>query len=729
MPEPADQVSTTFDATGMPVTTMRNPSGSVFITQSADGSRRSIGTSRARVDLATTAETGLHIAAIASGTREWTLVPTPIVALTSGDADAFAGLRVSGGSASIEDDVARLAIMLATEDGSTVEVRLEARDGQAIVSTQAEITPASETALTGIAPLRIGVPLDTLSTLSAVSGVQRQGGWQPEEGVYRSFRLEERPLAAPQRIYSGERSTWSEMPWAALTGEGDGGVMLAFEYGAQWELVTEPSGDAVTLGYRPIGLEPVVAAGETWSAPPAWIGAFDGDLDGAAAITTDFLRAAVVPQGDADFPWVQYNTWFSFACELDAATLLREAELAAALGVEVFYVDAGWWTGNPTRWDQFSSGLGNWVENRDKFPDGLAAFAEGIRQRGMHFGIWFEPERIDLRHATIGGWHPDWIARNGDRWVRCDWPADTDTAWLCFGLQATQDWAFDKIAAVIASTGARWLKWDSNYWGICDSPNHDHGTGDGEAAQVAGVYAVMDRLRERFPDLVIENCAGGGTRMDYAIARHTHTAWLNDASAPAQRSRFHNAGAGYVYPPEMLNAWVMEWPFEALNGQDQAEDFLRTVVRSRMLGALGLSCRLQTWTEASKRIVSEEITRYKEHVRPLVRHGHMLHLLDRPQPELTSPRTPTPDTWEAYGLALPNGSRAVAIAFRNASPTNELTFPMKALQPDAAYRVTVEDGKPTERDGRSLMTDGITVACAPTASVFVRIERLGEDAA
>ena len=113
-------------------------------------------------------------------------------------------------------------------------------------------------------------------------------------------------------------------------GEGDGGIVLTIEYGAQWELVSEP-GDAATIGYRTVGLTPTIPAGTTWSAPPAWIGAFDGDLDGAAAITTDYLRAAVVPQGPDDFPWVQYNTWFSWACELDAETLLREADLAAQL--------------------------------------------------------------------------------------------------------------------------------------------------------------------------------------------------------------------------------------------------------------------------------------------------------------------------------------------------------------------------------------------------------------
>lgn len=699
-------------------------SGNAFARQD-DAFQWSIGTSRIHLDLAWGEETGLHIAAIASANHRWALTPTPLVSL-HGDAEGFAGLTVTDNEMHIEGDATQLAISLMATDGSTVVVRFEALGEQAFIHTSLTITPATETILTGISPLRIGAPHDAFTTLSTVSGVQRQGGWQPESGPYRSFRLEERPLHDQQQISSGERSTWSEMPWAALTGESpsSGGIVLAFEYGAQWELVSEPVDHEATIGYRTVGLAPTIAAGETWSAPPAWIGAFDGDLDGAAASTTDYLRAAIVPQGPEDFPWVQYNTWFSYACELDAETLLREADLAATLGVEVFYVDAGWWIGNPTRWDQFSSGLGTWIENREKFPDGLAAFAEGIRQRGMHFGIWFEPERIDLRTSELGGWHPDWIARNGDHYVRCDWPADTDTAWLCFGLRATQDWASAKIAAIIEATGARWLKWDSNYWGICTNPAHDHGIGDGEAAMIAGVYAVMDRLRARFPELIIENCAGGGTRMDYAIARHTHTSWLNDASAPAQRSRFHNAGASFVTTPEMMNAWVMEWPFEALNGQDQAEHFLRTVVRSRMLGALGFSCRLQTWTAASMRIVGEEVARYKKHVRPLVRHGHFLHLLDRPQPEMTSPRTPTPDTWEAYGLALPDGSRAIAIAFRNASPKNELTFQMKALDPDATYQVTIEDAAPVTMSGHALLTDGITVACVPTASVFVRIECL-----
>ncbi|MGI8484791.1 MAG: alpha-galactosidase, partial [Thermomicrobiales bacterium] len=345
---------------------------------------------------------------------------------------------------------------------------------------------------------------------------------------------------------------------------------------------------------------------------------------------------------------------------------------------------------------------------------------------GMQFGIWFEPERVDLRTASTGTWNPEWIATrgsNGDEtWVRCDWPADTDTAWLCFGSVETQEWATEVVGKVIAETGARWLKWDSNYWGVCTSPHHDHGKGDGERAQLEGVYVVLDHLRARFPDLIIENCAGGGTRMDFRIARHTHTAWMNDASEPSHRTRFHTAGASYFYPPELLNAWVTESRYENLNNQDLPDPVVRSIVRSRMFGALGFSCQLQTWSENTRRIMREEITLYKDIVRPLVRHGYLKHLL--PQAALESPRLPTPNVWEAYALVSPDRSDAVAIAFRNAAPSRQLPLRFKDLDSEATYSVTVEGESAGEYAAGDLCKTGVGISSVPLASVFVHASKV-----
>jgi alpha-galactosidase len=418
---------------------------------------------------------------------------------------------------------------------------------------------------------------------------------------------------------------------------------------------------------------------------------------------------------------VQYNTWFSWFCELDEETLLREADIAAELGVELFYVDAGWWVGNPVRQDRFSSGLGNWTENRDKFPSGLRAFADGIRQRGMHFGIWVEPERVDLRTASTGTWRPEWLVTNGGRYAGPDWPSDTDTAWLCYGHRPTIEWAKAWIGDLVQSLDVRWLKWDSNFWQVCTNPEHDHGTGDGESAQLAGVYEVMAELRQRFPDLIIENCAGGGTRMDYALAGETHVAWLNDATEPMHRSRFHSAGAAYLFPSEMNNAWVSESDYEKIGGLALTEPVIRASVRSRMLGALGFSCRLIEWTPNERRIVHEEIARYRRAIRPIMATGRFSHLL--PQPEIDSATMSTPHAWEAYGITSSDRSRAVVLAFRNKATASTLPLRLPGLDPDATYDITYDDGQVRSATGSVITSEGITAECLPLESVVVEFSR------
>jgi alpha-galactosidase len=633
--------------------------------------------------------------------------------------------RVRDSRAWEEEGAVRLAIDLQDDDGLAVTVHLECHEHQAIIREWLEVVAPVSLTIHRVEPIRLAGTQPEPTTVHTISGVQRQGGWRPENGSYRSFRRERQTLASPVQRRSGLRSTWDETPWVALTGDdaSAGGVLMALEYGGQWEL----NATRDLVAFAPVGIAPAVGPGEHWISPSVWIGAFAGDLDSAAAVMHRYLRDVVLPPTDDAFPWVQYNTWFSYYCTFDAETLLAEADIAAEIGVEVFYVDAGWWAGSPLRRDRFSSGLGNWVENREKFPDGMRAFADQIRDRGMHFGLWVEPERVDLRTATTGTWHPDWISRlDDDHYVRCDWPSDTETAWLCFGHPATQAWAEQWIGDLVESLGIRWLKWDSNYWGVCTSPDHGHGTGDGERAQLEGVYRVMGRLRERFPDLVIENCAGGATRMDFSLARQTPAAWLNDASEPAHRSRFHNAGASYIFPPEMLNAWVTESEHENVNGQDLPDAVWRSVIRSRMLGAMGVSCRMVTWSDTTRALAGEEIRRYREELRPLLRSGSLHHLL--PQPEMPSRDLPTPDVWEAYQFSSADGAEHVILGFRNVSPADSLPVQAANIEPEAWYLVSADNGASSRHRGKDLLADGVPLSCPLLASTWVTIRREGTPA-
>ena len=654
--------------------------------------------------------------------NQWDLAPDgPGFGVFLGRQDLTEALSVTSSQAWTEDGAVRLAIEQHAKDSTRVFLHVECREGQGLLRQWLEIIPETSTTVERVEPIRLALARGVISTMHSVSGVQRQGGWRADQGPYRSFRLESTALDEPIRHHSGLRSSWDETPWTALSGTDSprGGVIMALEYGGRWELCATPTSTSVVTAFAPDGIVPEVVAGERWVSPAAWIGAYPDDLDSAAGVMHRFMRETVVPSAGATFPWVQYNTWFSYYCNLDEETLLAEADLAADLGVEVFYVDAGWWVGNPRRRDRFSSGLGNWVENREKFPRGLRAFADAIRERGMHFGIWVEPERVDLRTATTGTWKQEWIAREADsEYVRCDWPSDTETAWLCFGSPEAQAWAEDWIGALVEELGVRWLKWDSNYWGVCTSPNHGHGIGDGERAQLDGVYAVMDRLRARFPDLVIENCAGGATRLDFAISRHAHAAWLNDASEPAHRSRFHNAGASYLFPPAMLNAWITESEHENVNGQDLPDPVWRSVLRSRMLGAIGLSCQLVTWSETTRAIAREELARYKQEIRPLLQTGSFHHLL--PQPVIPSRDLPTPDVWEAYQFSDADGSAHVVLGFRNVCPDATITV-HPGVDPAESYVITTENGVTSRHAGKDLLEDGLMLTCPLLASTWVTI--------
>ncbi len=642
-------------------------------------------------------------------------------------------MTVSGVETASGDEWVQLRVHLASEGHGSIAFVLELRERHPVLRQWLEYAADGAVTITRCDPWLLTFADPGSMLLKTVAGVQQQGGWAPESGVYRSFRIEERDPAEGTVIQSGLRSTWDECPWVAVVprdGSGGlpGGALVAFDYGGQWELSATPEqeGGSFTLGFAACVHQPSLSEGAGWTSPATWVSAFPDDLDAGSRIWIDYLRDSVIPEQPSDFPWVQFNTWYSHYCDLDAAELLEQAAIAADLGVEVFYVDAGWWESNPRRKWNFASGLGTWRENREKFPDGIAAFADGIRNLGMHFGIWAEPERVDLRTATTARWKPEWLATAHGDYLGPEWPADTQTAWLCFGHPETQAWATHTLGDMIAAFGVRWLKWDSNFWGVCTNPNHGHGMGDGERAQLEGVYTVMDALRQRFPDLVIENCAGGGTRMDFSIARHTHTWWLDDASEPSHRTRLHSSGAGYLFPMETNNSWVTESAYENLNGQDLPDPVVRAVFRARMMGAIGISCQLTTWSTFTRDIVREELAFYKETLRPIVRTGHLLHLL--PQPDLQNPHLAPPPSWEAFQLRAPDGSTSAVFGFRNVSSDAAQRVFLKGLEAEAMYRLTAEDGTTWTASGADLMELGIDLACTPLCSVRIVVRATGEAA-
>jgi alpha-galactosidase len=390
-----------------------------------------------------------------------------------------------------------------------------------------------------------------------------------------------------------------------------------------------------------------------------------------------------MPSLPANWPWVQYNHWYAYYGDIDAERLGEEARFAAAAGCEVFVIDDGWFRGR--RPESYAAGWGDWVEDRSKFPDGLAAFGASTRALGMKFGLWVEPERADDQGELVRD-HPDWLATRQGQPITRRSDAGVEGVHLCLGNPEVQRWMSAELIRVVREYGVDWLKWDYNIgYGLgCDAADHGHQATDGHYAHTLGLYRVLGELRAACPELVIENCASGGHRVDLGTLRHTHANWVSDYTHRAASCRQHVQGAGLFLPVQHLNTWV-------LNERGLTE------FRSRMGGAFGLSARLGRWSADERRAFGEAVAEYKR-LRPYLG-GHRFLLTG-----------PLHENWEVWQFARRSDDDFVLLAFREAGHVAEVRVQPRAVSPDQPYLVRRSGSEAVSKtSGAELASRGIAI--------------------
>ncbi len=279
---------------------------------------------------------------------------------------------------------------------------------------------------------------------------------------------------------------------------------------------------------------------------------------------TQNFHAAVRARG----PWakgqmpprkVHINSWEGFYFDHDAAQVMALADRAAALGVERFVLDDGWFKG---RCDDRRA-LGDWTPDPVKYPDGLGPLAAHVSGLGMDFGLWVEPEMVnsdsDLYRA-----HPEWALAIDGRTP----PTARHQLVLDLGREAVRDHLFAALDRLLTDLPIAYLKWDHN------RDLAPAGGGDGRAgyhAQVLGTYALIDRLRTAHPDVEIEACAGGGGRIDAGIATRTHRFWTSDNIDAVSRTDIQRGYLAFM-PPERMGSHVGTTPAHA-TGRSQSMAF------------------------------------------------------------------------------------------------------------------------------------------------------------
>src|SRR4029077_620756 len=166
----------------------------------------------------------------------------------------------------------------------------------------------------------------------------------------------------------------------------------------------------------------------------------------------------------------------------------------------------------------------------------------------------------------------------------------------------------DPLTALRDEVQPDYLKWDNNMFVNCDRAGHDHGATDGNFAHTGALYDMLSQLRERYPDLSIENVSGGGNRLDVGMLRFTDVAWMDDRTAPSVHVRHNLQGLSAAFPPAYLLSFVTDHDSEPLH---DAPD-LSLYFRSRMGGALRLCFRGDGFTEGENATMAHEIAIYKQ---------------------------------------------------------------------------------------------------------------------
>jgi alpha-galactosidase len=501
---------------------------------------------------------------------------------------------------------------------------------------------------------------------------------------------------APVRLGSTTRSSEQMVPtvWlAGASGQFFGGLL----WSGEWALTAAgPEVSGLTAVRMSLDRTTItVRRGEPLDGPHGIFGIAGPD---EADVTVALQRyvAGGLRQGRPLPSLVTHNTWFAYGITIDDPSVRAEMELAASLGAELFVLDAGWYPGGSDPAD-FTTGLGTWTADTRRFPNGLRSLRDHAHALGLKFGIWVEPERVATTTVGRPGLARErYLATAAGRYNAGVKNENAGDAQICLADTEAREWVMAQLVRFLDDVQPDYLKWDNNYWINCDRTSHGHGTQDGNFAHTKGLYNLLERLRARYPDLIVENCAAGGNRLDLGMLQYTDVAWMDDVSGPSAHVRHNLAGLGAVLPPAYLLSFVMDDPAEPIH--DAAD--MAMYYRSRMLGVLGVSIRGAEFGDADREAMQREIELYKS-IRSPAGPTVMLPLTDQAQASGAG-------GWDAVQWYVPDTGDIVVLAFAGASADPTVTLRPLGLTASARYVVSVPRNRAVAQvSGRDLIDGGI----------------------
>lgn len=386
---------------------------------------------------------------------------------------------------------------------------------------------------------------------------------------------------------------------------------------------------------------------------------------------------------------VLINSWEAAYFDFTGDTIVELAKEAKELGIDMVVMDDGWFG----KRNDDNSSLGDWYVNEEKLGGTLTKLIERVNAEGVKFGIWIEPEMVS-EDSDLYREHPEWaITIPGRKPVR-----SRNQLVLDFSRKEVRDEIFKRICAVLDQGNVEYIKWDMNR-SLADiyAPNvtYDY---------VLGVYDFLEKLTNRYPDILIEGCSGGGGRFDAGMLYYTPQIWCSDNTDAINRTRIQY-GTSFFYPVAAMGSHVSAVP----NHQTGRVTSMHTRGVAAMSGTFGYELNPALLNAKEKAEIRAQLAQYREY-QELIREGDYYRLSN-----------PFQDNFAAWMVVSDDRSKALVSVIRLTAEANPPAayVTLKGMEEDAFYR---EKTTGKVYPGAALMEAGILLPAAVSEYEAYQIE-------
>lgn len=442
------------------------------------------------------------------------------------------------------------------------------------------------------------------------------GGWIKEANLHK------RPVSYGITINSSTTGASSNRHNPAfLLAEADAnedyGNVYAFNMiysGNHYSIVEKNERDyvRVSMGINPHLFEWILPLNEKFETPECVMTYSSQGFNGTSHNMHDFVNEHIV-RGEykkKERP-ILLNNWEAHFFDFNEGKLLRLAKDAKKLGIELFVLDDGWFGDR----NHDKAGLGDYKVNPKKLPDGMKAFSDKIRNIGLDFGLWFEPEMVN-EDSELYRNHPEYAIKLPNRHS----VLGRNQLVLDLCKKEVRDYIVEQVSSILDEARISYVKWDMNRHMAEAFSDVLKNQGEFYHRYILGLYEVLTRIFEPRPHILLESCSSGGNRFDLGMLCYSPQIWASDDTDPIERLKIQT-GLSYFYPLSSIGAHVSEAPHQ----QTLRDTPLAPRFHAACFGCLGYELDLKYLSPEQKKDIAEQIAFYKQY-RKIFQYGRFYRI-------------------------------------------------------------------------------------------------------